>query len=216
METRIAVVALVAGCGRISFDPLGSSVAACVPAGTEICNGIDDDCDGAIDEGCPCTPFDITVPGGGNSGATALAWTGSGYLGSLDNSVDVEVAAFGADGTVGGGVSIAQSGNMPAYAWSGSTLAALWTDFSVGNFYLGRFSSAPAELEPAIQLDAYPVSFAITWARGRFVIAAAIDGPIIQNVLRELGPDAQPTSNRIALPDVTSPVQTIAVGDAGV
>ncbi len=29
---------------------------ACVPAGPELCNGVDDNCDGIVDEGCSCAP----------------------------------------------------------------------------------------------------------------------------------------------------------------
>lgn len=37
--------------------------AALNPANTEICNDIDDDCDAAVDEGCPCEPGDARICG---------------------------------------------------------------------------------------------------------------------------------------------------------
>lgn len=42
----VAVAALVAGCG-------GSEDTQCTPS-TEVCDGVDNDCDGTVDEGCPC------------------------------------------------------------------------------------------------------------------------------------------------------------------
>ncbi len=57
----LLVLSLTSGCGRSTLpgllhddgdadagDPGG---ATCVPS-TEVCNGVDDDCDGVVDEGC--------------------------------------------------------------------------------------------------------------------------------------------------------------------
>ena len=45
-----------------------------VPAGTEICNGLDDDCDGAVDEECLC------------SVGCEPYWIGDGYCDSACNN----------------------------------------------------------------------------------------------------------------------------------
>lgn len=57
--------------------PDGSTT--CVPAGTEVCNGVDDDCDGFVDDAarcvCPIDPIAIaeTIP---DSRAPRIAWSG--------------------------------------------------------------------------------------------------------------------------------------------
>ncbi len=62
---RVAILAvLLGGCGRIDFadhrdGSTGDGPTAMCSA--EVCNGIDDDCDGLIDEGCPCAPFSVSA-----------------------------------------------------------------------------------------------------------------------------------------------------------
>src|SRR5690349_17787091 len=91
--TAVAVAA--AGCGRIGFDehsgggpgdgPIlggdGPLPIACTPtAPAELCNGIDDNCDQRVDEGCPCSPIDTTVTETPSSYTHALLWTGTGLV----------------------------------------------------------------------------------------------------------------------------------------
>ena len=82
----VRVVALAAAacsaCGRVGFTEVTDvgPGSACIAA-TEVCNGIDDDCDGQIDEGCPCTPFSVTISSGPAGPLVRdLAWTGAYYI----------------------------------------------------------------------------------------------------------------------------------------
>ncbi len=52
----------VAGAGCIEQEDCNDQVAAVHPGAVELCNGRDDDCDGALDEGCPraCATFQLT------------------------------------------------------------------------------------------------------------------------------------------------------------
>lgn len=45
----------------VSPGDCNDNVAAVNPVATEACNGIDDDCDGQVDEGCACSPADIAL-----------------------------------------------------------------------------------------------------------------------------------------------------------
>src|SRR5262252_6006212 len=113
----VALAALAIGCGRIGFDARqdanahGGDSRSCT---AEQCNGIDDDCDGKIDEGCSCTPFSTANP---DSAGNWLVSTGDGWV--TDDGVaflriaDDGTVTAGATGTVSG----AQIG--PA-AWDGS------------------------------------------------------------------------------------------------
>ncbi len=76
------------------------------PSGTEVCNGVDDNCDGRIDEGLECEPTEAPggapgeIPaGGGGSGAEGTgAANGSGAHGSGANGSVEEPMATGMGG----------------------------------------------------------------------------------------------------------------------
>jgi hypothetical protein len=70
------------------------NAAAIHPNATEVCNGIDDDCDGAIDEGVKTTFYqDSDGDGFGNSGATLQACTQpQGYVANSTDCNDGNVA----------------------------------------------------------------------------------------------------------------------------
>ncbi len=83
------VVLLLAGCGSKSalqvgapppeLPDLGPDLTRCVPSGPETCNGVDDDCDGWVDEALPLRPVGESVvfrdTGEGETGACdTCAW----------------------------------------------------------------------------------------------------------------------------------------------
>ena len=116
------VLLVLAGCGRIGFheiavdsatDGTGDGIAPVV----ELCNGIDDDGNGLVDEGCPCTPFTYEIP---NFIVNRLMLsTGTDWI--IDDSFDL----FRLDGTTGNIVSMSAPGtnddvNKQALAWDGA------------------------------------------------------------------------------------------------
>ena len=68
--------------------------AAIHPGATEVCNGVDDDCDGLIDEGVQTTYYrDADVDGYGNAGVTILACSvPSGYVSNSTDCNDANAA----------------------------------------------------------------------------------------------------------------------------
>lgn len=120
------------GCGRIYFDPLGSDDAAGSDddgAGdacqaVETCNGVDDNCDNVIDDGCPCAPFSVSIGEGQASGAQ---FTGTGWLAVRDAGAEAEVVRLDTGGVEqgrwkpfdGSGLQVAR------VAWTGTHLALL-------------------------------------------------------------------------------------------
>lgn len=125
---RWYLLAFAAGCGRIAFDPLGESV-TCVPE-AEVCNGVDDDCNERVDEGCPCTPFVIMVPTNEELLQTAaLAWTGTGYVLAIRRGGENRLLHIGADGTLG--ADYLRFTGSESFVWDGRLIA---------------FSGAPSEV----------------------------------------------------------------------
>src|SRR5688572_26750158 len=58
--------------GDMSADGGSDAGSKCVPKGAELCNGIDDDCDGVADEECPLR-LDWAIRGGGSTFDQAAA-----------------------------------------------------------------------------------------------------------------------------------------------
>ena len=115
-------MAFAAGCGRIAFDPLGEGPdGTCVPA-AEVCNGVDDDCNRRVDEGCPCTPFAVTVPNNEEIlQMPALAWTGSGYVIGIRRASENRLLHIAADGAIGAD-HLRVTGNE-VFIWDGRLVA---------------------------------------------------------------------------------------------
>lgn len=124
---------LVGSFAALSCSSVRHAVAPDAGARDEPCNGLDDDADGAIDEGCPCTPFEVDVPLAGGIPFLSLTWTGTGYLvtgvASQNGTElwDEVVVAVREDGTIQhsarerGGAGEAAEGDTMA-AWNGHQL----------------------------------------------------------------------------------------------
>jgi len=119
-----AVVLVVAACGRLHFDPLGDDdVATCVTS-PEVCNGIDDNCDGRIDEGCACNAFSTMVQVDSLLPANHPVWTGEGYYFVHPTGGNVQIAHCDQTGAVTSPAFAFLPGFPVRLAWTGQHLLA--------------------------------------------------------------------------------------------
>lgn len=115
----------------------------------EICNGLDDTGDGLVDEGCPCKPFDVSLPrfiGG-------LVPLGSGWVGTSGTYSAPTLSLLGDEGNVSAETQLPDAMHPSQLAWNGDELAYVATTAS--DTYLAfirpdgtGFHAGPARGEP--------------------------------------------------------------------
>jgi hypothetical protein len=195
------LLVLLAGCGRFGFaDPTdatgpgdgdrdgdGDDAAGddTLDAAGEPCNGIDDNADGRIDEGCACTPFKVTWPQALSVGRPGFAWTGDGYLVLARSSGANAIVPIGPTGAFGTPTNLSAGSVFTVgdtFAWSGTQLGVAYgTSASVE---LVRYEPAGGGLSaPAIVSASTGSDVHVTWAGDRFGVAWFTGG---QALLREV------------------------------
>jgi len=163
------------------------------PAAVEVCNGFDDDCDDAIDDGCDSTcggpefgtPSRITDWYDGLGGTSpAIAWTGSGYGVAWRESTWLRFARLDANGALippSIRLDDSRDPNGPQIVWTGSQYGVAWTDNRHGRYevYFVRFGQDGTQVGPELRLTNAPGSkslgslvwtgseFAVTWTDSR-------------------------------------------------
>jgi hypothetical protein len=166
----LALCVLAAGCGRLDFGERGdagaddaiSDAPSDAVALTEPCNGIDDNGNGIVDEGCPCTPFTRTYAQEFQNTAVP---SGRGWL-----VYDGDVVQLDSAGTPGASVAI-DTQSPPAgtqdFAWDGSRVAYV---SSTGALALTALDGTDAQLGPSNASLANESS--VRWNGSGFDIAA--------------------------------------------
>jgi hypothetical protein len=212
MRSLAVVLVLASACGRLEYARVDRSDAASALdgaievrdgaldgadarssdggcAGSETCDGLDDDCDRIVDEGCPCTPFQTFVSPEGASipYAPFVVWTGTGYgvIWNGPSETGARIVLFRAYDALGAprgtaiDVSRAVVGAHPhGIAWNGSQYGVLWVE--VGNTVaFATVDADGATLSPTMAIGAATFDDArIAPAPDGFLIATVAGGDV--------------------------------------
>ncbi len=225
-------------CGRIGFDaPSDASDAitatpdAACSSQPELCNGIDDNCNGEVDEGCPCTPFDVTLP----LGEGGLVWLGDRYAMFTNNSGTTALTIVDTTGAITGSYAFPDNPTpFPrSIAWTGTELVVAFSDPMQRQIVIQRFTPDASAIEMPIVIGPNGGELpSILWTGDRLAIewfdasAAAIevaeltaDGTLIRQLsypdsqLRLLGGiQANANAYVIAYEDGAFPNTTVEIG----
>ncbi len=162
------------------------------PGATEVCNGLDDNCNGQIDEAASCTRAcnaasesaltGALVPSGLDSFQTALVWTGSEYgvawedhrNPGFDPSEVYFTTLTRQGGKIGPDINVSLDGaesREPALAWSGREIGLLWNELVGSHVWFRRIDpSANTVGMPRVVSNTLgsPEGTALAWSGRRF------------------------------------------------
>ncbi|HTL38446.1 MAG TPA: putative metal-binding motif-containing protein [Kofleriaceae bacterium] len=216
-----ATALLGSACGRYHFDERGDGDgdiglgATCTPS-PEVCDGLDNNCDNAVDEGCPCMPFDVTLPVSQGGSGLGLAWTGTRYMVHSADATTWGIQNVEIDGTAGTYASFVSSstgGRGPMIAWTGSSLVVPFHD-AVG--HLDVFDGSLQRIAGPTDYSSFAVPQAAEVVRSTdHAVLAWQDNRsgTFQTFVREVAPDGSLTTGEIPVDRPASPNLFAASGD---
>jgi hypothetical protein len=171
---RVVVLVVLAACGRVGFDTVAAVAGddapfVCANGTPEACNGVDDNCDGVVDEGCSCTPQLTSIEGDYDYDGS-IAWSGASFGIAIANATFYRAQFFAISGAkIGPVVLPTQERTPPAVdvrgiVWTGARYIAITQDFMPPNdtsrlrahrvLPSGAFDGDAV----TVALDAYPIA----------------------------------------------------------
>ncbi|MEZ4393878.1 MAG: putative metal-binding motif-containing protein [Polyangiales bacterium] len=211
------------------------------PGATEVCNGVDDDCNEVIDDDAVLSPGGASVlvsdPAVAPSAPGGVAWTGARYAASFwgyeAGKARVFFAAIDREGRrreAQRAVTTTPSDAFgAAVAWTGRVLGAVWQDRrdpSGGyEIYFNRLTPDGERLGPDLRVTAAPgfsINPAIAWTGEEFILAWQDERDSIGSGGYEIYAQRIDEEGRLILPNQritrdpsNSEAPSIAVGDRG-
>ncbi|WP_437805046.1 MopE-related protein [Sorangium sp. So ce1078] len=179
--------------GTIPGEPLAcgddcdDSSAAAFPGGNEICDGVDNDCDGTVDNGARFVPLDddaIRISGDiAPAGSGGLAWSGTSYAALYTGSTqgfNVYRSMISVDGEpLAPGEEIITPKNGDAsggpIVWVGDRYGAAWQDRRDGDYevYFSLLDQDGQKVEGGdrrlTNAPGFSVNVALTWNEAEFI-----------------------------------------------
>lgn len=172
-------------------DDCDDTSALAYPGGAEVCDGVDNDCDGVVDNGTEylaalrgTTPsLTQLAPNYDGSGSRGIAYGEGVFAMSYWGRTDVTQAYIHGYNTSGEEVfpsTNVSKVNAPSFgadlAWSGEAFGALWADPRVDDnyeLYFARFDSAGQKLGPDLRItnaDDFSIHGRVLYDQGQYVM----------------------------------------------
>jgi hypothetical protein len=234
---RAPLPGYVAGAPGSCGDDCDDTSANAFPGNKEICDGVDNDCNGIVDDGAHYVPDPthdaVRVSEGASTGGRGgLAYAKSSYFSTFYDSVATKDHTFektlARDGTGLGGQQLLPKVVADAFAgkvvWTGDGFGVTWEDRRTASWevYFSRLNADGQKLAADIPVSdddsQWSLNDALVWTGTEFVIAWQDQRDFSQQwsvFAQRLDPDGKPLGGNVQLVTEESESPSLAVGRSG-
>ncbi len=222
-------------------DDCDDRSASAFPGNVEACDGVDNDCNGVVDDSMTYVPLDPTVdalrisePGTVPAGPAGLTWSGASYLavwnGTTEKKTRVLASFLDEAGTKTGEQRIthvtadAFEGRV---VWTGAHYGVAWSDRRTGSWevWFNRLNAKGEKLGPDVLVsegeDSWSINLSLAWTGKEFVLAwqdqrelnpdFGIWGQRLDVDGKKLGPNTRLVAGQGGAPELAVGLGTIAM-----
>ncbi|MRG98360.1 putative metal-binding motif-containing protein [Polyangium spumosum] len=158
------------------------------PGGTEVCDGVDNDCNGVVDDGATYIPLlndpiRLSAEGASPSGPGGLAWSGTSYAAAYTSSISgfsMRLSMLAPEGIPLGPEApiVFQNGDNAGgpLVWIGDRYGIAWQDRRSGDYevYFTLLDEAGAKVLPDTRLsfaEGFSINVSLGWTGAEFIVA---------------------------------------------